>query len=73
MRKDYEIPNYSEKEQYILPEYVPKEGNFYQLGLRYAHFIAPIVKSIQELSYIVNKQQKQIDDLKKIINTLINK
>jgi hypothetical protein len=32
-------------------------------GLRYAEFVVPLVKAVQELSAIVDKQQKQIDEL----------
>ena len=36
-------------------------------GLKYTEFIAPMVASIQKLSSIVESQQKEIDELKSII------
>jgi hypothetical protein len=69
--EEYVIPEYVEQEPYVPPEYVPKEGNPYQLGLRYAHFVAPLVKAVQELSDIVSKQQKQINNLQNLVSTLL--
>jgi len=40
---------------------VDKSGNL--LGLRYSEFVVPIVKAIQEQQDLIDKQQKQIDDL----------
>ena len=46
-------------------------------GLRYAQFVVPLIKSVQELSKLndnkdskINDQQKQIDDLQKQLNDL---
>jgi len=55
--------------EYVIEEYVPKETNPYKLGLRYAHFIAPLVKSVQELSKMVEAQNHQISKLKKTIRS----
>ena len=41
-------------------------------GLRYASFVVPLVKSVQELSKQNEDLQKQIDDLKKIIAGIQN-
>ena len=42
-------------------------------GIRYTELLAPLVKSVQELSNIVKDQQTEIADLKKLVNMLINK
>ncbi|TMI79425.1 MAG: SlyX family protein [Bacteroidetes bacterium] len=34
-------------------------------GLRYSEFVVPLVKAVQEQQAIIEKQQQQIDDLKK--------
>ena len=33
-------------------------------GLRYAEFVVPLVKAVQEQQKIIEEQQKQIDELK---------
>ncbi|MFM8916340.1 MAG: tail fiber domain-containing protein [Bacteroidota bacterium] len=47
-----------------------KEGNLY--GIRYAEFVVPMVKAIQEQQEIIKKQQKQIDELKATLETRSN-
>ncbi len=42
-------------------------------GVRYNDFISPMVKAIQEQQILIEKQQKQIDELNNKINELINK
>ncbi len=44
------------------------EGNFY--GLRYAEFVVPIVKAIQEQQSTILNQQLTIEELKKEVETL---
>jgi hypothetical protein len=34
-------------------------------GLRYAEFVVPMIKAMQEMKAIIDRQQKEIDDLKK--------
>jgi trimeric autotransporter adhesin len=41
------------------------------LGLRYTDFIAPMVKAIQEQQVTIKEQQKEIDELKELVKTLI--
>jgi hypothetical protein len=43
------------------------------LGLRYTDFIAPMVKAIQEQQVIIKEQQKEIDELKDLVKTLMRK
>ena len=43
------------------------------LGLRYTDFIAPMVKAIQEQQVTIREQQKEIDELKGLVKTLIKK
>jgi hypothetical protein len=43
------------------------------LGLRYTDFIAPIVKAIQEQQLTIKEQQKEIDELKELVKTLMKK
>ena len=42
-------------------------------SVRYNDLLAPMVKAIQEQQIIIEKQQKQIDDLKFLVNKLIDK
>jgi len=42
-------------------------------GLRYAEFVVPLVKAVQEQQAIIRLQQSQIDELKKAINQLKKK
>jgi len=50
-------------------EIVKQEKEYNDLfGLRYAEFIAPMIKAIQELSTKVTEQQAEIDNLKSQIN-----
>lgn len=42
------------------------ENDYY--GIRYSEFVVPLVKSVQELSDIVERQQLEIDDLKSELN-----
>lgn len=41
------------------------DGNLY--GIRYAEFVVPIVKAIQEQQAIIEKQQQEIEDLKSLL------
>jgi hypothetical protein len=41
------------------------------LGLRYTDFIAPMVKAIQEQQETIKEQQKEIDELKLLVKSLI--
>jgi trimeric autotransporter adhesin len=42
-------------------------------GVRYNDLMAPMVKAIQEQQTIIEAQQKQIDELKQLVETLIKK
>jgi trimeric autotransporter adhesin len=42
-----------------------KDGNPDKLGADYVQFIAPLIKSVQELTEMVKAQQKEIEELKK--------
>ncbi len=42
-------------------------------GVRYNDLMAPMVKAIQEQQTIIESQQKQIDELKQLVETLIKK
>ncbi len=42
-------------------------------GLRYAEFVVPLVKAVQEQQKIIQSQQAQIDELNKILNNLLHK
>jgi hypothetical protein len=44
------------------------EGDFY--GLRYAEFVVPLVKAVQEQQLIIENQQKQMDEMKSRMETL---
>ncbi|MFM8949937.1 MAG: hypothetical protein ACKOKB_04065, partial [Bacteroidota bacterium] len=46
------------------------ENNLY--ALRYGDFVAPMVKAIQEQQELIEKQQKQIDELKATLETRSN-
>jgi len=49
----------------------PKNSSdFY--GLRYSEFVVPLVKATQEQQAIIEKQQKEIDELKKLVQQLLN-
>jgi len=50
----------------------PKNQNDYY-GLRYAEFVVPLVKAVQEQQKIIESQQKEIDELKELIQKLMNK
>jgi hypothetical protein len=39
-------------------------------NLRYADFVVPLVKAVQEQQEIIENQQKQIDELKKMLEKL---
>ena len=47
------------------------EKDFY--GLRYAKFVVPLVKGIQEQQVMIESQQKRIDELEKLVKQLIEK
>ena len=51
---------------------VPK-NNTSLYGLKYADFVVPMVKAIQEQQQIIQKQQKTIDDLMKRVEKLEQK
>ena len=51
--------------------YNPKNGGL--LSLDYSAFVVPLVKAVQEQQTIIDKQQKQIDDLIKRIEALEKK
>jgi hypothetical protein len=42
------------------------EGDYY--GLRYGDFVVPLVKAVHEQQSIIDNLQKQIDELKKLVN-----
>lgn len=46
------------------------ENDFYQL--RYAEFVAPLIKAVQEQQARIDSQQKQIDELRREIRDLTN-
>lgn len=46
------------------------ENDFY--GLRYAEFVVPLVKATQEQQALIEQQQKEIDELKKLVMQLIS-
>lgn len=48
----------------------PKDDDDYY-GLRYAEFVVPLTKAIQDQQKIIENQQKEIDDLKLKINQLL--
>ena len=48
----------------------PKNNNDYY-GLRYAEFVVPLVKAVQEQQTIIQNQQKQIDELKKLVEKIL--
>jgi len=66
-QKNIELYNKKHKKPYKKVEFDKNEfykgANKHLKGLRYSEFIAPLIKSIQELTKIVNNQQKQIDKL----------
>jgi trimeric autotransporter adhesin len=47
----------------------PKSQNDYY-GLRYAEFVVPLVKAMQEQQQMIEAQQKEINDLKAIVQSL---
>lgn len=48
----------------------PKNENDYY-GLRYAEFVVPLVKAVQEQQAIIEDQQKQINELKEMVQKLL--
>ncbi len=50
----------------------PKNENDYY-GLRYAEFIVPLVKAMQEQQLTINKQQQEIEELKILVIQLLNR
>jgi len=42
-------------------------------GLRYADFVVPLVKAVQEQQVLIDKQQKQIDELLKELQAIKEK
>ena len=51
---------------------LPKSEND-AFGLRYAEFVVPLVKAVQEQQQIIQQLQKQIDELKKEMQLIKNK
>ncbi len=47
----------------------PKSENDY-FGLRYAEFVVPLVKGMQEQQQMIEAQQKEINELKAIVKSL---
>jgi hypothetical protein len=41
-------------------------------GLRYAEFVVPLVKAVQEQQIQIEQQQQQIEELKQLVNKLVN-
>jgi hypothetical protein len=50
----------------------PKNGNDVY-GLRYADFVVPLVKAVQEQQVIIEKQQKEIEQLSKDLQLIKEK
>jgi len=51
---------------------VPRDADgFY--GLRYAEFVVPLVKGMQEQQSVIESQQRQIDELKQLVGELSRK
>jgi len=50
----------------------PKNADDYY-GLRYAEFVVPLVKAVQEQQEIIETQQKEIEELKKMVVKLLEK
>ena len=48
----------------------PKNENDYY-GLRYAEFVVPLVIAVQEQQKIIETQQKEIDELKVLVQKLL--
>lgn len=51
----------------------PKDLQHSFYGLRYADFVVPLVKAVQELSTKNDSLQSQIDELKSLVQSLLNK
>ena len=51
----------------------PKDDQQSFYGLRYGDFVVPLVKAVQELSTKNDSLQSQIDELKNLVQSLINK
>jgi len=49
---------------------VPQNDNSFY-GLRYAEFVVPLVKAVQEQQTIIESQQQQIDELKVMVQKLL--
>ena len=73
VQKQKDILKMKEEDEDFDEEEYYKNSNQNLLGLRYTEFIPCNTKAIQDLSDIVSKQQKQIDDLKTLVSTLIKK
>ena len=52
---------------------IKPKNNTETYGLSYSQFVVPLVKAVQEQQTIIEKQQKQIDDLLKRIQALEKK
>ena len=50
---------------------IPKDNGL--MSLRYAEFVVPLVKAVQEQQLLIEKQQKLIDDLLKRVEKLEQK
>ena len=60
--KEYEVKIVDKKQSSDNEVAKPRKAVDHK-GLRYDELLSPIIKAIQDLSKIVNKQQKQIDSL----------
>jgi hypothetical protein len=58
----------------IIPEVVskPKDEQNDLWSMSYEKLVPVLIKGMQEQQSIINKQQKELDDLKSIVNSLIN-
>lgn len=59
--------------QAVLPEAVYKISNSEYLGVSYSGITALLVNAFNELNEVVEKQQQEIDELKKLVKQLLDK
>ncbi|WDR22380.1 tail fiber protein [Salmonella phage vB_SenS_UTK0010] len=59
--------------QAVLPEAVYKISNSEYLGVSYSGITALLVNAFNELNEVVEKQQQEIDELKKLVKQLLGK
>lgn len=67
--KEYKLGFSAQELQKIYPELV-KEGNDGYLSIDGTGLIAPLVEAIKEQQAMIESQQKEINELKNIINNL---